>query len=172
MRTAGYCFVGYLIVSFGLSGLYLGGASGVVGAALAVGALVWLVRAFRRGPRPVAALAYDGRAGARRLARRAADLAMRLPEDPLENSGYVATSFALRGDPEAQRRAEADYGRWRARLARLTAEVAALEEDAERSQSPALADEERRLATALRPVAAYADILDDHAARAAAEALA
>ena len=60
----------------------------------------------------------------------------------------------------------------RRRLDRLAEDAAALEADAARSGSPALVDEERRLAAALAPLEAYADALDDQAARAAEDALA
>ena len=167
MRAAAYCFVGYLIVSSGLSGLWIGGPEGLLAAAVAAAALVWLVRAYRRGPRPGGPFAYDGRGGAERLVRRAAMLGARLPEDPLDHDGFVALSYELREDTVAQSRAEAEYTQWQRRLARLTAEVAALESDAEASATPVLVDDERRLATELNEVADYADALDERAAAAA-----
>lgn len=170
MRTAAYCFVGYLIVSSGLSGLWFGGPEGFLTVALAAAALIWLVRAYRRGPRPTGPFAYDGRGGAERLARRAGALAARLPEDPLEHDGFVALSYELREDEAAQSRAEAEYTSWRRRLSRLGENVAALEGDAAETASPALVDDERRLAAALNEVARYADGLDERAA-AAAEAV-
>jgi hypothetical protein len=167
MRTAAYCFVGYLIVSSGLSGLWIGGPEGVLTAALAAAALAWLVRSYRRGPRPAGPFAYDARRGAERLARRADELAARLPEDPLEHDGFVALSYGLRADPAAQARAEAEYARRHRRLARLGKQLAALEADADDTASPVLVDEERRLASELHELVRYADELDERAAEAA-----
>jgi hypothetical protein len=173
VRALGYFFVGYLLLSFGATGMFIGSRSGLLMSVLAAVALVWLVRSYRAG---VGAVTFDrprsedAVSGADRLLRHATALGERLPLDPLENDSYVATSYALRDDPERQGGAAAEYERRRRRLERLRRDAELLRRDAEAGGSATLVDEERRLAAELRDLEGYADALDEQAALVSAEA--
>ena len=129
MRTLGYLFVGWIVFGLTMNGLIMlssGDVSGLVIAAVAGGALVWLIRSYRRGRDGMGLLPP----AVRSLAAQFASLDQRLPADPLEDRAIVTAWSVHLHDPDASDELRAQYDAVRRTLSDARAELEAAPEAA------------------------------------------
>jgi hypothetical protein len=152
VRTLGYLVVGWIVFGLSMNGLVMlssGDVSGLFIAAVAIAALVWLIRSYRRGSDRTGVLpsAFGS------LADQFAQLDERLPADPLENRAIV-TAWSLHvHDPDASGELQSQYESVR----RILADARA---DLEAAPDSATDERRRRLEEKLAEVQDYLQAVD------------